>query len=949
MRMLLVKAITLYAGVTGALLAGPMPDEAKGQSYITELRFSSDRSGPSVVQADSDGSIWVALARAGKIARIQCNGAMREFNLPAGSFPVGLVRDRAGSLYVSDIRRNVIVQLDTTTGATRDYAIPTGNAWPFFLGMSSDGRVWFSERVGNKIGVLDPVSAAVKEYPVPTEQAQPAGLTVTPDDHVYFTENTGHKVGHIDPKIGRVVEIPVPSALKNSPYYGLAGITNDSSGNVWFAELDGRLCRIDRHRPGGRENVVEIPVPNPSVRPAGVAVDKWGIVWFTELDGNAIGSYNPSLRAFDEFPLPTGAADPSPMGPPEATARGEMPTIGFRARTSRPFGIALDSRGRVWFSEQYAHQVGRLDVPVLRLFGPKGRVTSASAPVVLQVRCSASSPSLQFELNGALVPAGKTIDLKSSPGGANELRVWVKQDGCVADASVSFTFDPALETIRKAVMHQSASHAMPAPLAATALGIVRDAIDAERAGEAERARKIEQALIRILAANASQSRGVAVILSQLQWKDRFGRHDHVITVAKNASPPAPVPFTVEAGDSVEWKRAATGVAAKDPAIEPCSEASEAVAYSRYGQARLVFHKPGRFAYSWNHGSGCDGEVVVIPRSVYIEEFPLPDKDSVPGVLAIDHDGSVWFTEGGGGYSKLAAVPLNNKIGRLLPDGTIQQYRTPANESAPTSIHVGAEGHIWFTERAGNNIGELFPDTGKVAEYLIPTPNSGATGITVDRNGTIWFASKASSKIGHLDPATKQIAEMDTPTPRSQPSTITVDDSNHIWFDERAQDKIVRYDAHSGKMIEFVVPTKGSRVVGLVPDHKGNVFFLELGASKVGYLDVASGQVREYSIPTPFSAPFKEALDSQGRLWFTEVFGNKVGMLDEGVFTEYLIPTPESMPGGITIDAQGNIWFSEQAGNKIARIPALLEIARVAGHESTSRSTSGKSLRQRDGL
>src|SRR5205823_1790100 len=102
---------------------------------------------------------------------------------------------------------------------------------------------------------------------------------------------------------------------------------------------------------------------------------------------------------------PTGAPDPAPMGPPEATARGEMPVVGLRARTSRPFGIAVDSTGHIWFSEQYAGKVGRLDVPVLRLFAPTGRVTGVSAPVAIQVRSMSQSPVLKFELNGVAINA----------------------------------------------------------------------------------------------------------------------------------------------------------------------------------------------------------------------------------------------------------------------------------------------------------------------------------------------------------------------------------------------------------------------------------------------------------------------------------------------------------------------------------------------------------------
>jgi streptogramin lyase len=917
-----MRRLYFLAMVIGACLgvARGLPVAGDGSSYIHEIEFSSNRSGPSVIQADRDGTVWVALARVAKVARIARDGAIREFSLPAGSFPVGIARDKAGHLYISDIRRNVIVQLDTATGAVRDFSIPTQNAWPFFVSMSSDGRVWFTERVGNKIGSFDPVSGVVKEYPVPSEQAQPAGLTVTPDDVVYFTENTGHKLGRLDPRKGQITEMDVPSILKDSPYYGLAGITSDARGSVWFTELDGRICQVKR-RAGMPDTIIEIPLPDPAVRPAGIVVDRWGIVWFTELDGNAIGSYNPSLKVFDSFAVPTGAPDPSPMGPPEATARGEIPMVGFRARTSRPFGITVDTAGSIWFSEQYAHKVGRLDVPELRLFEPQARATRSSANVVLQVRSGAPAPVLHFELNGATIPAGQKIDLTFAPAGKNEFRVSLAHKGGTSEVSGVFTYDPDLAAIEQALLRQPSSVAAN-PVVSAALAHTREAIEAEKSGRSEAARHIEHSLIEMLRAAHGKPAALETVLNQLVWKDRFGSHQHVVRLDGNTFLPQRGTLVIEAGDTVQW--VATGANATTTlAVRPCDEESEALPHAVLAPAHLLFYKPGSFTYAAGDSSSCSGHISVEARSLAIQEFPLPDENSVPGVLAVDSSGNVWFTEGGGGYSKLAAVPLNNKIGCLRTDGTLRQYPTPTQESAPTSIHVGAEGHIWFTERAGNNIGELMPETGQIIEHPIPTPNSGTTGITVDHKGLIWFASKGSSKIGWFNPVTGEIAEVNTPTPASQPSTITVDADNNIWFDERAQDKIVRYEAGAKKMTEFKVPTRGSRVVGLVPDRDGNIFFLELGANKVGHLQVATGQIVEYAIPTNFSSPFKEALDNEGRLWFTEVFGNKIGMLENGRFTEYRIPTAESMPGGITIDMLGNIWFSEQAGNKIARIPAMV--------------------------
>ena len=170
-----MRRLYFLAMVIGACLgvAQALPVAGDGSSYIHEIEFSSNRSGPSVIQADRDGTVWVALARVAKVARITRDGAIREFSLPAGSFPVGIARDKTGHLYISDIRRNVIVQLDTATGAVRDFSIPTQNAWPFFVSMSSDGRVWFTERASIRMGSTPFQSARPSTNVCPRRRRRP--------------------------------------------------------------------------------------------------------------------------------------------------------------------------------------------------------------------------------------------------------------------------------------------------------------------------------------------------------------------------------------------------------------------------------------------------------------------------------------------------------------------------------------------------------------------------------------------------------------------------------------------------------------------------------------------------------------------------------------------------------------------------------------------------------
>ncbi len=900
------------------------PSEKPAAGPIREFEFPSPKSGPSVVQTDDAGNVWIALARASKLARVR-GSEIREFNLPPQSFPVGIAIDPQGSVWYSDIRRNKIGRLDPVTGTVSDFDVPTKNSWPFFLGLAPDGKLWFTERVGNKIGRLDPLSGEVAEFTIPTRDCQPAGLTVTPDGQVYFTENFGHKVGHVDPRTGQVMELAVPSVLKRSPYYGLAGITHDREGAVWFAELDGRLGRIRRQR--GRFDVIdEVSLPDPNVRPAGVAVDRWGAVWFAELDGNAISSYNPSTGRFERYPIPTGSADPSPLGPPEATARGEIPTSRAIAKTSRPFGIAVDREDNIWFSEQYAHKLGLLEPPPVRVFAPAVDITDAAVIPELRMRFASAAAKVHYYLDGIEVPVAATLDLSRVPAGPATFTVVVENGGKTFRASSTFNFNPSLDALAELVQRSFKLSEIGAAEHDKLIQQLHTARSHTLAGRTEVAHQVQREMMRALIAGQYHiPEWLARVLAvDLHWTDSFGHRKYVITVSPDGPHFNPNRLELQVGDTVIWKYPRDHAAASVLRLSAQTGEFESPALGPGEEWSHTFYRPMELRYWLRKDRSVVAELSVKPRERLIYEFPLATANSVPGVLAIDAQDNVWFTEGGGGYSKLAAVPLNNKIGRLSHNGQIKEYETPTSESAPTSIHVGKEGHIWFTERAGNHIGELDPDTEKITEYPIPTPASGTTGITVTRDGMVWYASKAVSKVGVFNPMTHQFKEFDTPTPKSEPSTITYDDQGNVWFDERATDKIVRLDPETGATSEFPVPTKGSRTVGLVPDREGHVWFLELGANKVGCLHIASGQVTEYTIPTPFSSPFKEVLDPAGRLWFTEVFGNKIGILDHGRFSEFALPTSAAMPGGISIDSKGNIWFTEQAANKLAMIPADID-------------------------
>lgn len=889
-----------------------MAARAAGQpSYVHEIELSVPLAGPSIVAIGPDQSVWVSLAKAGKILRITDDGKQQPYALPAGSFPVGLLVEPQGAVWFTDIRRNQVVRLDPSKGEFRHYDVPTKDSWPFFLVRDGNGVLYFTERVGNKVGRLDPRTGEITEFPLLTPHAQPAGMTITPDGQLFFTQNSANKVGHLDPATGAMKDLLIPSPATPGPHYGPAGITSDAEGNVWFAQLDGRIGLI---RNGDRTRIEEFPVPMPRVRPGGLAVDRWGFVWFTGLDGNMIGSFHPAHKAFRSYAIPSGAPDSRPMSPPEVSARGELPKPGMQARSTRPFGIAIDGRGRVWFSEQYGHRIGYVAPPAVDVVSPAGRIGSPIIPIVTAHRNLGDGWRVRHLLDGKPVAAQDQLDLSELEPGVHRWEVIAERNGETPVRSASeFVVEPTLELVERAVegyVATTASSDELQRLRIAMLSVRRNVRD----GRTDLAR---QSLREALSAIGEDAAAPAAkrLARQLRYVDSFGRLEPEVEIGTGGCSPARV--SIEAGDGVRWRHAASQavrLAAKDGSF-----ASPALTGGTWTRN---FDREGRFEYLCG---ASPATVVVMPRQADVREIAMRGPGRVPTVLALDREKNIWFAAGGGGYASLASVPLNNIVGRIDTDGDVTEFSTPTPESAPTSIKVAPDGSIWFTERAANKIGRLDPQSGEIVEYEIPTPSSAPTGIAVAADGAVWFTEKMASKIGRFDPETKSFTEYPTPSPNAEPSTVVVDDLGNIWFDERGADTINRMNPKTGEITSYKIATKGSRVIGLVPDPRGYMWFLELAAHKVGRLDIASGQIVEYTIPTKFASPFKATLDRHGRLWFTQAYGNRIGVLHAERFYEYALPREAGMPGGIEVTEQGHVWFTQQAADVVGYIPLAAEV------------------------
>jgi hypothetical protein len=186
-----------------------LSDEKAQPGRILNLSGSSVGAGPSGIVVGQDGNVYLAETFEAKI--VELNGSdlsvLRTWELPADSEPVGLALDAAhGRLWFTNHASSFFGYVPLGSSGFREF--PTSLFYaegsyvvslPYWIEVSSDGRVWFDEHSANRIGRFDPSTMQLTEFQIPSNGSSPLRLTV--DDRrgvVWLTEFVGNALGRVD-------------------------------------------------------------------------------------------------------------------------------------------------------------------------------------------------------------------------------------------------------------------------------------------------------------------------------------------------------------------------------------------------------------------------------------------------------------------------------------------------------------------------------------------------------------------------------------------------------------------------------------------------------------------------------------------------------------------------------------------------------------------------------
>jgi len=240
-----------------------------------------------------------------------------------------------------------------------EWRVPWSASRPRDPYVDDRGRVWFVGQTADYIAFLEPLTGEFTRFNLKSGAA-PHNLVV--GDKVWYAGNGDAHIGRLDPQSGEITVFRMPDAAARDPHT----LVFDQNGDIWFTVQQGNF--VGRLSTGSGQ-VRLIRVPTAGARPYGIVVDSKNSPWFVEFGTNKIATVDTGSLSIREFTLTRPGARPRRLGVtsddsiwyvdyaqgyvgrfvPATTEIQEWQAPGRSG--SRPYGMAVDHRDRIWFVE----------------------------------------------------------------------------------------------------------------------------------------------------------------------------------------------------------------------------------------------------------------------------------------------------------------------------------------------------------------------------------------------------------------------------------------------------------------------------------------------------------------------------------------------------------------------------------------------------------------------
>ncbi len=247
-------------------------------------------------------TLWYTGQASNKLGRVDMtSGQFREYDLPQGHGPHGVVADRDGNIWYTANAAAAIGKLDPKSGYVTEFKMPDPVArdphTPIF---AQDGTLWFTVQGGSFVGKLDPKTGEVTLKPAGPRML-PYGIKVNSKGIPFFDLFGTNKIGSIDPKTMQITEYPLPN-----PQARPRRIAIDADDIVWYTDYRrGYLGRLDSQT----KQVKEYASPGGTgSQPYGITTTPDGAVWYSEsgIEPNTLVRFDPRTETFQKWNIPSG-------------------------------------------------------------------------------------------------------------------------------------------------------------------------------------------------------------------------------------------------------------------------------------------------------------------------------------------------------------------------------------------------------------------------------------------------------------------------------------------------------------------------------------------------------------------------------------------------------------------------------------------------------------------
>jgi streptogramin lyase len=217
-----------------------------------------------------------------------------------------------------------------------------------------------------------------------------------------------------------------------------------------------------------------------------------------------------------------------------------------------------------------------------------------------------------------------------------------------------------------------------------------------------------------------------------------------------------------------------------------------------------------------------GSALATPK---ITEFPLPFPYRGPAGIAAGPGGDLWFTQS-----------ATNDLGISTVAGSISQY---PGLSGPARGITAAGDELWVTEPGANRIALATSATRAPTEFRAYNGSTPTT-ITVGPDGNVWFTEPGA--IGRLDPSNETIDQFtyDSGSLSAASPAITAGPDGNLWFTESSDPGRIGQITTAGTIAEFSTPTANSQPDEISVGPDGNLWFTEAGNhGKLGMIAIST--------------------------------------------------------------------------------------------------------------